>query len=441
MIRRVARKRLLKGVPVVCKTRSDASGECPALQTGQDRSCSGEGVVALPAIPTSIFPSPGLHCTAQPISQPTRMRRDLRFDFFRGIALLGILWVHILVGYGKEIPPYFRISPYHIGLSGSAEIFVFISGYVFALVYARVLDRTGFGWTYAKAINRAWQLYVANAFTLLISFGVVWLVGSYAGEEGFETWHMSPDMAFSPERIWMLLSFREVPDLFDILKLYIFILIFAPALLHLIRKNWPAALVVTLVLYAGAQVQTPLPEFIWQRGEGLNTMGWQVLFAVGMILAIKQPIIPRNRALMWLAVALWVVSFFRAWFPPSLAYYGVIPAKSGLLRPFPYTDHELLGPVRLAHFLVTLYLVSGIVGSNEWYASNRMVQPIIVVGQNALEVFCFGLVETYTACGLLTIWQPNHLVVLLFLLVSLGLTIAFAYMLRIRKSEPWRRAE
>ena len=63
--------------------------------------------------------------------------RDLRLDFFRGLALVCIFIDHIPENYLG----YFTLSA--IGFFDAAEVFIFISGFTAALVYGRALATRG----------------------------------------------------------------------------------------------------------------------------------------------------------------------------------------------------------------------------------------------------------------------------------------------------------
>jgi hypothetical protein len=63
--------------------------------------------------------------------------RDLRLDFFRGIALFLIFIDHI----PGNVLGHFTIQ--NIGFSDAAEIFIFVSGYTAALVYGRAMLKQG----------------------------------------------------------------------------------------------------------------------------------------------------------------------------------------------------------------------------------------------------------------------------------------------------------
>jgi hypothetical protein len=74
-------------------------------------------------------------------SSPTASpARDLRLDFFRGVALICIFIDHIPENYLN----YFTLSA--VGFSDAAEVFIFISGYTAALVYGRAMTQRGVLW-------------------------------------------------------------------------------------------------------------------------------------------------------------------------------------------------------------------------------------------------------------------------------------------------------
>jgi hypothetical protein len=65
--------------------------------------------------------------------------RDVRIDFFRGLALYMILVDHV-VG-----DPIGKLTFRSVGFSDAAELFVFLSGISCAIVYSGVLARRGWG--------------------------------------------------------------------------------------------------------------------------------------------------------------------------------------------------------------------------------------------------------------------------------------------------------
>src|ERR1700681_3826445 len=75
---------------------------------------------------------------------PPALSRDLRLDFFRGVALICIFIDHIPENYLN----YFTLSA--IGFSDAAEVFIFVSGFTASLVYGRAMMQRGVLWSTAQ---------------------------------------------------------------------------------------------------------------------------------------------------------------------------------------------------------------------------------------------------------------------------------------------------
>src|SRR5262245_26888468 len=93
--------------------------------------------------------------------------RDIRLDFFRGLALWFILLDHI----PGNIASWLTVRNY--GFSDATEVFVFISGYTAALVYGEAMRKRGLIQSGARAIKRAWQIYVAHVFSFVIYAAII----------------------------------------------------------------------------------------------------------------------------------------------------------------------------------------------------------------------------------------------------------------------------
>jgi hypothetical protein len=82
-----------------------------------------------------------------------RIRRDLRVDFFRGLALITIFVDHV---------PHNRwaaITQQNFGFSDAAELFVALAGYSAVLAYGRYLDTLSIEGL-RKLANRIGSIYV-----------------------------------------------------------------------------------------------------------------------------------------------------------------------------------------------------------------------------------------------------------------------------------------
>src|SRR5260221_14613851 len=82
--------------------------------------------------------------------------RDLRLDFFRGLALFFIFIDHI----PENSLSYFTLPS--VGFSDAAEIFIFISGYTAAMVYGSSMQRSGIVFASAQTYRRVRCVFRAH---------------------------------------------------------------------------------------------------------------------------------------------------------------------------------------------------------------------------------------------------------------------------------------
>src|SRR5271170_642176 len=157
---------------------------------------------------------------AAPDPSPTAAPRDLRLDFFRGLALICIFIDHIQENYLN----YFTLSA--IGFSDAAEVFIFISGFTASLVYGRTLALRGLLFATVQVLRRAWQLYVAHIFLFVIfiaevSYTVMTFNNPMYNEEmGVGDFLDHPHVA-----VLHALALQFQPTFLDILPLYIVLLL------------------------------------------------------------------------------------------------------------------------------------------------------------------------------------------------------------------------
>ena len=162
----------------------------------------------------------------------TSQSRDLRLDFFRGLALIFIFIDHI----SENVLSYF--TPQAVQFYDAAEIFIFISGYTAALVYGRTLASQGPLYATARIFSRAWQLYVAHIFLFMmfiaeVSYTVTTFNNPmYNDEMRVGDFLEEPHVAIIKA---LLLEFQ--PTFLDILLLYILLLVIFPVILLGLRAR------------------------------------------------------------------------------------------------------------------------------------------------------------------------------------------------------------
>jgi len=320
--------------------------------------------------------------------------RELRLDFFRGLALWLIFLDHI---------PYnvvSRLTLHNFGFSDAAEIFVFISGYTAAFVYGRAMLQRGFIVATARILRRVWQIYIAHVFLFVIFLAEIGYVSEtfdnplYREETGIFDFIKQPDISLVQA---LLLKFKPVN--MDILPLYIVLLLGFPPVLWVLLRWRTLGLLVSGLLYALTwHFGWNLPSYP-SGGWYFNPLAWQLLFVFGAWCALGgakslEPLL-RSRTVLVLAVAYLVFGLWIAmtWSLPQLAAH-VPKFISESIYPLDKTNMDAF---RFAHFLALVLLVVRFVPRDWRGLRSPLAWPIIVCGQHSLEVFCLGVFLSFAA--------------------------------------------
>lgn len=318
--------------------------------------------------------------------------RDLRVDFFRGIALVCMFWDHLP---GNPLG-YFTLR--NIGLSDAAELFVFLAGYGAMLAYGSVYVREGYFPAAVRALRRAWVLYVAHIFLLAQLMAVVFVANArvetrdFIGEMGLGYFLNEPQNALVGG---MLLQFK--PVLMDPLPLYVILMTVLSGLLPLlVRRPWwvlgPSCLLWLLEKQTGLNLPSA-PEGVWF----FNPLAWQFLFFVGACCARPGRLIRLHTydrrvldsLLMPLASAFLVLSLLLSlsWRWPAV-HDAIVPlAVAELIYPISKTDLDLL---RVIHFLALAYVAVRLARPGAWL-DHPAAALLRRMGRHALEVFCLSV--------------------------------------------------
>lgn len=311
--------------------------------------------------------------------------RDLRVDFFRGLALWWIYTDHIP---GDALG---HVSLTNFAMSDATEIFVLLAGYGGGLAYGTTMNRQGYLYAAADTVRRAWTLYIAHIFLFVVYTAQVAYSASlldrayYLDEAKLDVLGTAPYQGMLQA---LLLRFQ--PNLLNILPLYVMLLLIFAVALPLLRRP-KLLLLVSFTLYAVT------------RATGLNLYGftgepwyfdpfaWQFLFMIGAVLSYAPPSWPKTR---WpidvLAVAVLLAGFLVRWVvdthPPLLA------AMPSLVVRFVITEDKTgMHPFRLFSMLALTWLVARTVPMSAGWLRSRWAAPLELMGQNSLPVFCFGI--------------------------------------------------
>ncbi|MCA0407227.1 MAG: OpgC domain-containing protein [Proteobacteria bacterium] len=321
--------------------------------------------------------------------------RDLRIDFFRGLALVMIFVNHL---------PYSPLSLATLrnwGLSDSAEVFVLLAGVAAALAYSRIFEQKGYLAGTRAVLARVRTLYGVHLLLFALIGVICWLGAqalgdsSYLGIFGYAPFFEEP-LRRLPEALALMFQ----PGYLDILPLYVVLLGFIPLLIPLYRLHMLAPLVVSLVLYAAMQwAPLHLPNTVQDGGVWFfNPFAWQVLFVIGFTMGqmIRSP---KARPALPNALRHTITAF--AAFYTALAMLVVGPWReipgwenAWLVDPnlLAVANKSLLHPLRLFDILTKVWLVAQLIPASSAWLHSMLARPVVAMGRHSLPIFATSTV-------------------------------------------------
>ena len=311
--------------------------------------------------------------------------RDLRIDFFRGVALWWIFMDHIPDNWVAQF------SLRNFALCDATEIFVLLAGYAAGLAYGRSMDRHGWLFSGADVLRRAWVLYVAHIFLFVVfSAQVSYSATALDRSEYLDEIHLDV-LAEAPYRAMLealFLTFQ--PAYLNILPMYVALLAMFALVMPLLRV--PSLLfVLSFSVYTAVRI-TGYNFPSWTGGGWyFNPVAWQLLFVIGSILAYAPPKLPIRPVLIDVASVLVVVMgislLWLVWPYPEITSQ----LSAGAARILLSVDKEGLHPMRLLSILALAWLVSRTVSAHAAWLRSWFARPIVLCGQHSLPVFCAGI--------------------------------------------------
>ncbi len=379
----------------------------------------------------------------------TTRQRDLRLDFFRGIAMFIILIAHVPSDWlALWIPARF-------GFSDATEMFVFCSGMASAIAFGRVFREQGLVIGTARVGYRMWQVYWAHiGLFFAVAVTTVWLTSldlngiDYTARLNLYRFFGAPLLHLPG-----LLTLTYVPNYFDILPMYIVVLAMMPIVIALSRVHLGLVALFVVGLWAAVTFTGyNLPaEPRGTRGWFFNPFAWQLIFFTGFAFMsgwIKAP--PIDRRLVWLALAIVILSI-------PFAYFRILDLSPEIRawrkENVVLFDKTNFGILRYVHFLALAYLAVAFVGPKGARISAgpanptlariwaRLLPVIITVGQQSLAVFVFSMFWA-TLLGALfdVVGRSWPSMVWVNILGAIGI-VAVAYTAQWFKAKPWAKKE
>ena len=325
--------------------------------------------------------------------------RDLRVDFFRGLALWFIFLDHV---------PSNAIGQFtlrNFGFSDATEIFVFLSGYSAAIAYGRSERKLGFVYMTAHVWRRCWQLYVAHLILFVFyTAQIAWLAERFSNSMYVEELNITRFLEAPHVALLEALTLRFRPANLDILPLYIVLLLAFPFVLRALRAMPMTTLAGSFALYLAARfLGWNLPTSVEGIGWYFNPFAWQLLFFIGALSAMAPP--------RWRAVTQWrrwlgIVAAVYLVFSTVVAGSWQITVFSDLMAAWvPTAWFEWMYPIdktnmdilRLTHFLALAYLCAHYIAPSARFLRRAWAWPLISCGRQSLYVFCLGIFLSFGA--------------------------------------------
>lgn len=310
------------------------------------------------------------------------MRPPNAIDFWRGVALVMIFINHIP---GLD---YSYLTLRNYAISDAAELFVFLAGCSLAFVANGQAAAKPLGQVVMRLLIRAFEIWQAQVVTISVAIAMLGASAIAFNDPLLLEWH-GAGPAFSDtvrSSIGLALLTYQI-GYFNILPLYVVLLLQAIAFVALSRWSMVLALAASVALYAATLTfQLKLPS--WPAGGAwfFNPLSWQLLIVLGFLAMTARRRYPASEAVLrrlwpW-AAAIVVTGAAIVWID-----YRPDPMAVPEPRYFFMFDKVFLSPVRVLSMVaiaVALYpaypVLSRQMGSAVRYCSS--------LGRNSLPVFC-----------------------------------------------------
>ncbi|QZO01347.1 OpgC family protein [Chenggangzhangella methanolivorans] len=352
----------------------------------------------------------------------TAPSRDWRIDFWRGLAIVFIFWNHSV----DNVMSWFTTKYY--GLSDSAELFVFLSGFAMCGMFlSKFLRRPFMAAPYA--VTRAFTLYIHHtAFVVIATLASAYR--TYAGSSVMERdLFIRPFFIATETVITKLATLAYLPPLLDILPLYILLTLLLGLLFPVFRGNWKlyagfAVVVWLFAFFTGATLSSYPDTRLWT----FNPFAWQAVFLAGFCacLARDEPWLKRvvaAPATLALAVTIVIVGFIAAapWATLGLLDWRPLRILTDV------ADKANASPIRLVHFLSLALIACWLVRRESGLGATRFGRAMILIGRRSLPLFVISTVFAAMSHGVFDWFGRSIPVQIVYALGMAGVLVGLAF--------------
>ncbi len=362
-------------------------------------------------------------------------QRDPRLDFFRGLAMFIILIAH------TPNNSWVNWIPARFGFSDATEIFVFCSGMASAIAFGKIFDMQGLFIGTARILHRAWQVYwahIALFFAVVAELLIIDNLLDPVGKGFSGSYNLTVFFENIRACIIGIMTLTYVPNYWDILPMYLVILLMIPVVIWLRWQHTFAPFAFCAVLWAMAgQGWLNLPAEPWSdRAWFFNPFGWQLVFFTGFAFMrgwLPTPPIRKDWLIVTCTILLIIMPFStHQWFQ-QLTFLD--PFRPSLF----FVSKSDQGILRFIHFLALAYVAYSTVTLMGARLSGRFVDICRKVGQQSLAVFVASMFLAQALGTLIYLADKNIFFIVLVNMLGFALLIGVAHIVGWYKSMPWKR--
>lgn len=327
-------------------------------------------------------------------------RQPNAVDFWRGFALITIFIDHVpgLV--------YARYTLNNYSFSDAADLFVFLAGWSLRLMADGGGRHMPTRDVMLRLFGRALELYAAQVLITMLAIAMLAAAAIRLDNALLLEWHNAAAVFNDPVSSHIgLAALTHQLGYFDILPLYVVLMLMAPLFALVDRKAPSLLLPASAALYLTALTfRLTLPTWPVSGTWFFNPLAWQFVFVLGFCMARDDYGIGAfvRRQIFWIRIAALpivigaalMVRFNWLWDPTAVPE----PTLFFLL------DKSYASPPRLIQFLALVAVFSIAFPYIRWFGElayvRRAVAPLIgmlaMLGRNSLYVFCLGSLLSLT---------------------------------------------
>jgi hypothetical protein len=322
-------------------------------------------------------------------------------DFWRGFALITIFIDHI--------PGLFYASYTlaNVSISDAADLFVFLAGWSLRLMAEGRGEPRPIRDVMLRLFGRALELYAAQVLITMLAIAILALSATELDNPLLLQWHNAAAVFTDPvpAHIGLAVLTHQL-GYFDILPLYVVLMLMAPSFALIDRVAPRLLLPLSLALYVCVLAfRLTLPTWPVAGTWFFNPLAWQAIFVLGFTLAESRRGIGAfaRRYIGWLrligvpiVIAGAVVHIFDLWPDPTKVPHPIL---------FFIADKTFMTPMRLIQFLALVAVFSFAwpyirrAGAAAYIRRpvSAAIGLLAMLGRNSLYVFCIGSLLSLSA--------------------------------------------